>query len=171
MYIEITPDAVSDVYATLGIIQGSLSTPFLGEIRFARRGNAKYKFVKNLKATALAVGDVVFFDWVNGKSTEVNKLGTGSTGIGSMAGVAMGVIPASGFGWIQIRGDNDSVLLEGTAAIAVGDRLKGVSGQSYAVKDAAYTATASYPNYLVGREAYAVASAALKKAYIACDGE
>lgn len=142
--------------------------PSLGQFQRDPESGKSYELVKNNFGSDLVAGDVVFRDHANGVWSEVNQLGSGTTGIEQMAGVAIGAIPTTGYGWIQVWGDHDEINMEGTLAITVGDSLKGSAGNSYVIQDNDVGTEPSYRNHIVAREAYAVGAAALKKGTIRC---
>lgn len=167
MFPQIKPSALTKVYSSLApsTSQSVDTVPTPGDVRYDSTGKV-YKFVKNLHSSALAVGDVVMQAFANAVGYEVNRMTTAT--LNMLAGVAVGAIPASGYGWIQIEGDNDTILMEGTSAIAIGDSLKGVNAQLYLVKDAATGTEATYARHVIAREAYNTGSAATKKGTIRC---
>ena len=137
------------VYTTLLNTDPDNECPNLGTIFESADGKA-YRFVVNNHASALVVGDVVFCDKTALYPNAVSVLNTDSCGAvaaGIMAGVAMGAIAAAGYGWIQFAGVG-SAKVESTTDIVVGDTLKGVNSQVYAVTDAAVAVAASYYNHL-----------------------
>lgn len=136
------------------------TAPKLGTIFESTDGKA-YRFVLNNHSSALVIGDVVFCDKTASYPNAVSVLNTDSCGAvaaGVMAGVAMGAIPAAGYGWIQFAGVG-SANWEGTTDIVLGDALKGVNSQTYVVKDAALAAIATYVNHCRALAAYTTNSA------------
>lgn len=123
--------------------------PKLGEIFHDEETGSIYKFVKNAHTSAFAVGDVVSYDISGGLNTTVKRAATADLNL--MAGVCVGALPATtggvtGYGWIQVRGYNATVNVEGTTDIVIGDSLKGSNGAVYAIHDQAAGTVASYPN-------------------------
>jgi hypothetical protein len=125
-----------------------------------------YKFVKNSYASSTAIGDVGAMDVAGGLSTTVKQMVTGSLNL--LAGVWMGVVATSGYGFIQKIGTNSSILTDGTTDTVLGDSLKGVNTAQYLVKDQATGTEATYVNTVICLEAYTTATPALKKGYIHC---
>lgn len=160
--------SLTQVYSAITPSGTGLQSPKLGQIYSDGQGN-QYRFVKNSHTSDLVVGDVVFYDYQNGVSTEVCRLGASGSGNGldAMAGAAMGAIPTTGYGWIQFQGDG-TANVDGTTDVAIGDSLKGSSGQVYVVKDAAIGTTPAYQNYMRSRVAYTTNSAATKTVLIHC---
>ena len=156
------PTRVYTALQTTAVMDVDMIPPALGTIYEDSAGNA-HRFVKNNHSAALTIGDVVFLDKTADYPNAVSELNTDSCGAvaaGVMAGVARGPIPAAGYGWIQYAGVG-SANCEGTTDIVVGDSLKGVNSQLYAVKDAALAAVASYTNHLRALKAYTTNSAAV----------
>ena len=145
-----------------------------GSVRHDSAGNV-YRYVYNLTGATLAVGDVVFFG--NGTANTytgtsppsaanpdapamfcaVFQIGVANSGsdLGYMAGVALAAIPNLNWGWVQTRGYNPTISVDGTGtAIVIGDTLKGVSGANTALHG---TAKATAP--LFARHIIALAAA------------
>lgn len=155
---------LTDVFTSL-VPTGSSPVPSLGQIYEDKLGN-RYKFVLNSHSSALVVGDVVSYDYSGGLNTTVFDGATAA--LHAMAGVAMGAIPAAGYGWIQYHGVNSSINTEGTTDIALGDVLKAVDSQVYAVKDQSAGTESTYQSHIRALVAYTTNSAALKKGFISC---
>lgn len=153
------------VYSALTPSGSGLQAPKLGQVYEDGVGK-KYKFVKNNHSSALTVGDVVCYTYANAVNTDVIRPTTAT--LNFMAGVAVGAIPVSGFGWIQVKGVNDATNLDGTTDIAIGDSLKAVNGTLAAVKDAAAGTTPSFQNYLIALEAFTDNSAAATNSVLIC---
>jgi hypothetical protein len=138
------------VYTALGPIPSSGSVgvgkqaPKLGQVYYDVELNKLYKFVYNAHTTAFSVGDVCSYDISGGLNTTVKKVATADLNL--LAGVWMGAVATLGYGWIQVRGYNATINVEGTTDIVIGDSLKGSNGQFYAVHDAAVGTVAAYPN-------------------------
>ena len=100
-----------------------------------------YRWVLNGESsTALTVGQTCYHDPADADEQEENVylLGTGTTVASMMAGVVQATSLAAGsYGWILVLGNYGSVSMyaNGVTAIAVGDYLKGSSGQGYVVHD------------------------------------
>lgn len=96
-----------------------------------------YRFVKNVTAADLVVGDVIYHGTNDPTLSEVYKLGQSAKGTFDqlMAGVAVSAIPSTYYGWIQIFGYNAAVNTLGATLQAGGDVLVGVSGQLYVTKE------------------------------------
>jgi len=154
------------VYTSVSPSGSGEQSPRLGQVYIDGQGN-RYRFVKNLHSSTLAVGDVVFYDYTNGVSYEVARLGTGISGLDAMAGAAMGTIATNGFGWIQIAGDG-TALVHGGTAVTIGDSLKGSNAQLYVIKDADIGTAPAHHNHMRVRVDYSTASGALKAVTINC---
>lgn len=118
--------------------------PQLGQVFNDESTGCRYKFVKNTHTVAFSVGDVGAWDVSAGLNTSVMKGATANLNL--MAGVWMGAPATGGYGWIQTRGYNATINVEGTTDIVLGDSLKLSNGQFYAVHDAAIGTVAAYPN-------------------------
>lgn len=143
--------------------------PVLGSILVDPASGKMYKFVLNIGGEAREVGDVVGYSFAAGLGYKVDQYTSGETMyITHMAGVCMGAIPASGAGWIQIWGFSDSVLVEGTTDVAIGDSLKMVTAQDYVVKDQSAGTESAYRNYIEALEAQTSATPTLVSGFIRC---
>jgi hypothetical protein len=112
--------------------------------------NKVYEFGKWLSATTGLVGGFAASSYANTLSVfpQYDLDGATGTGLDAMAGIHMGAPTQNQYCWIQKLGLSSAALVNSTTDIAKGDSLKGVSGQQYAVKDAAIGTTPSYMNYL-----------------------
>lgn len=155
---------LTQVYSSL--IDGGQSAPPLGATTVA--GGKVYMFVQNLFTSDLAAGNIVFYDFANGYTYQVNRLGTGTTGISQMAGAANAAIPTTKYGWIQIGGVRTDLSIDGTSDVAAGDALKGVSGALSLVIDAAVATGPSYPNFVVALEAVTTNGVQTGKSGVLC---
>lgn len=111
-----------------------------GGQRFTRTFNDKmYRWVKNATGADLVAGYAVFWGTNDTTKGEVYKMNqsTKGTSLGQFAGIAMSAIPSGSYGWIQTRGYNASVFVEGTTDITAFATLKGVNDQFYLVLGAA----------------------------------
>lgn len=143
--------------------------PPMGQIVREPGSGKEYMFVENVDTVAREAGDVTYHSLANGVEYEVDQLGGANTGINLMAGVCMGAIPASGGrGWIQTYGYNDTVLIESTTDVAIGDSLKGSSGKDYVIQDQAIGTEASYARHIVALAAATANSAATAAGFILC---
>lgn len=111
----------------------------VGRVRFnSLKG---YRWVKNTTGAALVAGRSYYHGTGNtlGLHAEVFTLGqaTKGTAINLPAGVAVAAVPDGSYGWVQCYGVVAGAGVEGTAAVAAADHLKGVAGQTYLVKDVA----------------------------------
>lgn len=131
----IFPDALTVTYSSATDLHRSGLAP--GTIRQAHDGGRFYKLVKNNHASALTVGDWVQNDLLaNDTDSEVKQPVTAGLALGG--GVAMGAIPAAGFGWICIYGYVAAVRVKGDGTnIAAGDTLKGLNAAFTMVVDQA----------------------------------
>lgn len=126
----------------------------VGRVRWVHGRNAVgtangYRWVYNNTGVAMVAGRAYFHGTLlPGLTTgdtpttlleEVVTLGQSGKGtvINLMAGIATSAVPIANWGWVQIYGYNAAVGVEGTTDVALGDNLKGVSGQTYVVKDTA----------------------------------
>lgn len=127
----------------------------VGNVRITFDGRV-YRYVKNSTGADIAIGDTLFFGTANtlGYENEVFQIGQSAKGTlaTSMGGVAVGVIVAGSYGWIQQRGYCASVNVDGTTDVVVGGSLKGTSGQNYLILD---TAAGTAPT--IGRHVIALA--------------
>lgn len=153
--------AITDASAALDDIEGA------GTLRWD--GANVYRWVYNATGTATVVGEVVYHDMsADPNSTLVESVYKCDTlDFGMMAGVCMSIVAATGYGWIQIFGVCTSVIvIENESNItAIGDYLKGVTGQVYVVRDAA-----AQPQYSRNIQALVVntSSTSTVTALIAC---
>lgn len=101
---------------------------------------------------------------------EVVTLGQSGKGslIGLIAGIAMSAVPIANYGWVQIYGYNSAVGVEGTTDVALGDSLKGVSGQTYLVQDAASGTAPTNGRHLIALLAQAANSVVATPCFINC---
>lgn len=127
-----------------------------GELRW--KENKCYRFVYNAAAEDMVVGRVYYagaaaaadeFAYYAYKFGQSSK----STAINFPLGIAVSAIPSTYYGWLQCYGEG-TIGIEGTSAVAIADSLKGVSGQTYMVKD---VATGTAPTVGV-RQAFALAA-------------
>lgn len=141
---------VTRVYTALGPSTTAASVgvgnqaPQLGEVYHDEATGKKYRFAKNTHTTAFSVGDAAFYDVSGNLNTSAMKGATANLNL--LAGIWVGAPAASGYGWIQTKGYNDTINVEGTTDIVLGDSLKGSNGQFYLVHDAAVGTVAAYPN-------------------------
>lgn len=168
--------AVTDVHTT--------DKEGVGTLRWVRDSNGWkcYRYVRNSSASTLVVGNVLFHGTTgfgittgsNPSTYEEEVFSAGQAGknavVSQMAGVAVSAITATGYGWIQVSGYSANVLDEGTVAIVIGDTLKGVSGQLYAVHDSAAGAAAIARSHIVAlvADAGGAGQRTLAGAYIRC---
>jgi hypothetical protein len=111
----------------------------VGSVRKDRYGRV-YKWVENLNAsTAFLVGQPVNYDASVAAATRFNGvLATAAADEEMLAGVAMSVIPAGSYGWIQCKGLNASTLVDAASAtIAIGDTLSIASTKTNFTEEAA----------------------------------
>jgi hypothetical protein len=111
----------------------------VGRLRWYQ--NQCYRWVKNSTGGALTAGRAYYFGTANtlGLFAEIFTFGqsTKGTAINLLAGIAMSAVNAGEYGWVLVYGVYATAGVEGTAAVAATDHLKGVSGQTYLVKDVA----------------------------------
>lgn len=167
MYVPISPDAVTVVYATLLDLQRSGLAP--GMMRSGFDGGKVFKLVKNTHSAAAVIGDPLCYDLTtNVVDFEVKQPATAI--LNHLAGVAMGAIPISGFGWIQIFGKAAAVRVIGNGtAITAGDSLKGVNASSKLLKDAATGTESAFSNRIIAGAASTSADETIA-GFISCLG-
>lgn len=151
MYL-INGDALTKTYASLAELNSRLGfAP--GTIRHSFEGGRIYKLVKNNHSAALTVGDWVQNDLLaNDTDSEVKQAVTAGLALGG--GVAMGAIPASGYGWVCIYGYVAAVRVKGDGtAVAAGDTLKGANAVFTMVVDQAAGTAPTHANGVVALDA------------------
>lgn len=149
----ISGHVLTETFTNLGPIgtgPGTASPPLGAILTHDLNPGSVFQFGKWLSATTGAAGNVVFSSFANSFTLypQWDKEGAASTGLDSMAGVLMGAPTQNQYAWIQKSGISTTVLIEGTVNIVLGDSLKGVSGQLYAVHDQALGTAPSYPNHI-----------------------
>ena len=121
------------IFVTRDITQVS-STDLEGVGLIRWKDNKCYRWVENKEsATATAVGDAVYHTLTQGLDLLKSIKLALTANLSAQAGVAISVIPATYFGWIQIHGANTSIFALATSggAIVVGDELLGTDAQTY----------------------------------------
>jgi len=99
--------------ATVGDTEG------VGVLR--QEGDRFYRWVKNLESTAFTAGQAVVYEIAEGADYHKGVGDPVTANLNTMAGIAMGAIPALGFGWIQIEGYYGSIQVSaGKTSVAVG---------------------------------------------------
>jgi hypothetical protein len=100
-----------------------------------------YRWAKNNTGGALTAGRVYYGGLGNTAPflTEAYTFGQASKGTAAnlILGIAMAAVPDQSYGWFLCSGIYSGAGVEGTAAVAASDNLKGVTGQTYLVKDVA----------------------------------
>lgn len=122
------------LFVTKDITQVSTSDlEGVGTIRW--KDKKCYRWVQNKHSASTGVGSMMFHNYAN-LANFLEKVYDGSTAdLGAMAGVAVSVIAAESYGWIQVYGYNAAAsVLKSNTAIAIGDKLKGVDAQLYGVQ-------------------------------------
>lgn len=167
MYPQIFPDAVTVVYATLLDLQRSGLAP--GVLRSSVDGGKVFKLCKNTHSAALVIGDPVCYDLTTNVSEfEVKQPATAI--LNHLAGVAVGALPISGFGWIQIFGKCAAVRVIGSGtAILLGDTLKGVNASSLLLKDQTTGTESTFSNRIIAGAASVSADTTIA-GFISCLG-
>lgn len=167
MYVPISPDGVTVVYATLLDLQRNGLAP--GMMRSGFDGGKVFKLVKNTHSAALVIGDPVCYDLgTNVADFEVKQPATAI--LNHLAGVATGAIPISGFGWIQIFGKCAAVRVIGSGtAILLADSLKAVNASSLLIKDAANGTESAFSNRIIAGAATTSADTTIA-GFISCLG-
>ena len=130
----------------------------VGSIRWV--GDKCYRWVKNGEPLVdFTVGQAVCHDASeNGDLTKSVKL-PHTANLGLLAGIVASTSIAAGhFGWIEIFGVHNSVIVTATTnvAVAAGGSLKGVNGQAYLTLDKAMGTAPIYKNTVLALEAVAV---------------
>lgn len=87
-----------------------------------------------------------------------------TTSIHHEFGVALADLTEAGWYWFQTKGDIDTLCVEGTTDIGIGDALKPVNGENYAVVDHATVLTASA--VAVAKEAFTTNGESTIEAYL-----
>jgi hypothetical protein len=103
---------------------------WVGQERFDEKGN-KYRFVQNV-STVLTVGESVCYDVSDATYDEIgNVVATPVTAdLGSFAGICVGAIPASGYGYIQTAGYNGAIDLDAATTVTAGQSAYAENGSS-----------------------------------------
>lgn len=160
MFPQIFPDALNVVYATLLDLHRSGLAP--GSLRSAVDGGRVYKLVKNNHSAALTIGDWVQNDLLaNDTDSQVKQPVTAGLALGG--GVAMGAIPAAGFGWVCIYGYVPAVRVKGDGtAIAAGDTLKGLNAAFTMVVDQAAGTAPTHANGVIALDAATAADTTIE---------
>lgn len=115
-----------------------------------------YRWVQNDFGTDLIVGDVVFHTFSDTTTMDQNVSECLTANLAIMAGVAVSAIPTTEYGWIQVFGYNPTIAVNAYQAlgpILVGDFLKGVNSEQYAVVDA--TTQPAYGRHIIAITAVA----------------
>jgi hypothetical protein len=101
---------------------------WVGQERFDEKGN-KYRFVLNV-STVLTVGEPVCYDVSDTTFDEIgNVVATPVTAdLGSFAGICVGAIPASGYGYIQTHGYNAAIDLDTATSVTAGQSAYAING-------------------------------------------
>lgn len=159
-------DIIHDVtryYANL-FDEADVQAPQLGQLQWDGKTEKVYKFVKNGAGAALVAGYNVTYDFSGGLRTTVKKPATGDLHL--YAGVALSAIPDTQYGWIQIEGLSDTVLVDGTTDVAAYESLKPTNGQWHLIKDGAVDVGPAYANFAIAQAARTANSAANVAAWI-----
>lgn len=160
MFPMIYPDDLTKTYSSLLELHRSGLAP--GLFRAAHNGGRIYKLVKNNHASALTVGDWVQLDLLAADTdSEVKQAVTAGLALGG--GVAMGAIPAAGYGWLCVYGYVAAVRTKGDGtAIAVGDTLKGLNATFTMVVDQAAGTAPTFSRGVVALDASTSADATIE---------
>lgn len=165
-------------------IAGVTAAAKLGAIYEDSTGK-KYKFCVNGHSAAGTAGDFTAYDYngagltlaygplaaIAGNTCVVFKPSTAT--LTNMAGVWCGTPALSsstqtGAGWVQIQGQTDSALVDGTTDLSIGDSIKMVNATFAAVKDAASGTAATYHSFGIMLVAYTTNAEALKSVMLCC---
>lgn len=115
---------LKDAWATLLTANDSAAKEELGVIRYendtTNGGMKVYKYVQAKADTTVANGTVLTYDNLYGT---VVTSDISDTHQNRAAGVGLGAITASYYGWIQIRGYHSAVLTDAGDDIAAGDAI------------------------------------------------
>lgn len=157
----INADSLTKTYASLSELNSRLGLA-PGTVRWAFDGGRAYKLVKNNHASALTVGDWVQNDLLaNDTDSEVKQPVTAGLALGG--GVAMGAIPAAGYGWVCIYGYVAAVRVKGDGtAISAGDTLKGLNAAFTMVQDQAAGTAATHSRGVVALDAATAADTTIE---------
>lgn len=131
-----------------------------------------YRWVKNSTGVAMVAGRFYYHGTGNtlGLNAEVFTFGQSTKGTAAnlLAGIAMSAIPIGQYGWVQCYGVYSGAGVEGTAAVAATDHLKGVSGQTYVIKDVASGTAPTIGVRVIALAAQAAAAVAATDVFINC---
>jgi hypothetical protein len=164
MFPSIFPDSVSKVYSDLQDLNRSGLAP--GVMRSAVDKGAIYQLVKNVHSAALVAGYPVATSVANAVSYEVKQPVTAALNL--CHGVAMGAIPAAGYGWVCVWGYCAAANVDGDSTdVVLGDSLKMVDSAFTLVHDQAVGTEASYARHIVALAANAGAAAS-KAVFVRC---
>ena len=148
----------------------------VGTVRHESNGDI-YIWLKNTATTALTAKQPVCYEVATVGSRTLFKtcLTPATADLMLAAGIAITAIGASGanmYGWVQCRGyvSEVPVLAVSGTAIAVGDTLKGVNGQTYLAKSIAAGTAPAYTSSFVLLEVVSDATGATvyKDVYVNC---
>lgn len=160
MFPMIYPDDLTKTYSSLQDLHRSGLAP--GLFRSANNGGRLYQLVKNNHASALTVGDWVQLDLLaNDTDSEVKQAVTAGLALGG--GVAMGAIPAAGYGWVCRLGYVAAVRVKGDGtAVAAGDTLKGLNATFTMVVDQAAGTAPTFSRGVVALDAATAADTTIE---------
>ena len=110
----------------------------LGTPRLDPSNGKKYVYVKNVDATALVLGSMVFQDTRTADANAMFEVTIvpGDADIKLVAGVAISLIAAGGYGWLQVAGEVDTALTSGaitTGGALTADLATGAGHDGYAL--------------------------------------
>jgi len=156
------PKTIFETAITETVASGGVDKEQVGTVRHGRDGKI-YRWVQNTHSADLAVGDVVFHDGATDSTNMYKYVEDGATAaLMFMAGVAISAIPSNGFGWIQIDGITSAFnflgATAGGTALAVGDTVIGVNGQTYTTRSEPAGDPPVYSKYIVALETVATAT-------------
>lgn len=162
MAFLINGDSLTKTYSSLADLNSRLGLAPGTEREHATEPGRVFKLVKNNHGSALTIGDWVQFDLLaNDTDSEVKQPVTAGLALGG--GVAMGAIPASGYGWICIHGYVAAVRTKGDGtAIAAGDTLKGLNAAFTMVVDQAAGTAPTHSRGVVALDASTSADATIE---------
>lgn len=149
---QIYAEGLSTVYtSTESTTNKDYILEWAGSLRFDEDGKT-YRFVQNDNASnAFLLGQPVCYQMGNaGVALLKNVKDAATADLSLFAGVAVGLIPAGGYGWIQVSGYNAAIQVDSpvTATMVIGSAVYPTDGVTYIGEGgAADTAPATAPAY------------------------
>lgn len=133
-------------------------------------GTKRFKRMYNPTGGTLAANTIVM-EMPDAATYAGNEIDAANTdNLNYMAGVVDVAIPTLSWGEVQIGGYRTLISVESTTDIVIGDSLKGVNGQTYAVKDQARGTESTYRRHITALAARTDNDAGTIAGIIRCDG-